>query len=66
MRLILTAHARDQMLDRGVTRKMVERTLRRGSKIRQTDGLLATYEYVRVAYHVVGDAYIVKTVMIKK
>ncbi len=66
MRLIITAHARDQMHDRGITKREVLLAIERGSKFRQTDGLLAVYSYVRVAYRVVNGKYIIKTVMVWK
>ena len=65
MKIVLTKHAQDQMIERGVSRSMVERTIRRGSKTKQTRGLLATYSYVRVAYRVEDEPYIVKTVMVE-
>lgn len=65
MRIVLKRHAQEAMIERGVTKEMVERVLKRGSKIRQTEGLLAAYGYVRVAYYVRGDTYVVKTVMVE-
>lgn len=64
MRIIITRHAHEAMLDRGVTYEMVERAIKMGNKIKQTDGFLAIYGYVRVAYRMEGNAYVVKTVMI--
>ena len=66
MRIVLTRHAQEAMVERGVTRELVERPIRRGSKTKQTDELLATYGYVRVAYYVRGDTAVVKTVMIER
>ena len=65
MRVVLTRHAQEAMIERGVTPEMVERALTRGSKTRQTRGLLAAYGYVRVAYYVRGDTFVVKTVMVE-
>lgn len=64
MRLILTLHAKEQMVERGISRQQVIDAIKRGSKTAQTGGFLASYGYVKVAYKVMGDDYIVKTVMI--
>ena len=66
MRFIITRHARDQMHERGVEKEEVIRAIKRGSKFKQTEGLLAAYGYIRVAYCVKGDAIIVKTVMVER
>ena len=64
MYIIITRHAQEAMLDRGVSYEMIERTIKMGSKIKQTNGFLAIYGYARVAYCIEGNAYVVKTVMI--
>lgn len=64
MYIIITRHAQEAMIDRGVTYEMVERTIKMGNKIKQTNGFLALYGYVRVAYRMEGKAYVVKTVMV--
>ena len=39
---------------------------KKGAKIRQTDGYLASYEYIKVAYKIIGeDYYKIKTVFIE-
>lgn len=58
-------HARDRMFDRGISRDLVRIAIQRGSKTKQTDGILATYGYMQVAYVKRGSIYWVKTVMIK-
>lgn len=65
MRIVLTRHAEDAIVERGVTIEMVRLVLERGSKTMQTSGLLASYGCVRVAYYVSGDTFVVKTVMIE-
>lgn len=65
MRIVLTRHAADAMTERGVNIEMIRLVIERGSKTKQTSGLLATYGYVRIAYYVVGDTFVVKTVMIE-
>lgn len=64
MRLILTLHAKEQMVERGVSKQQVIDAIKKGSKVVQSDGFLASYTYVKVAYKIRGDNYIVKTVMI--
>lgn len=65
MGLILTLHAKEQMVERGVSRQQVIDAIKKGSKVVQTDGFLASYSYIKVAYKIRGDKYIVKTVMIR-
>jgi len=64
VRIVITKHAHDAMVERGVSIATVRLVLERGSKTVQTDGLLATYGYVSVAYRVKSGAYVVKTVMV--
>ena len=52
------------MQERGITKKQVEQALRKGSKFKQTDGILVKYSYFSVAYKVKGNKYIIKTVYI--
>ena len=65
MKLIFTLHAKRQMVERGISKQQVIDTIKKGGKIRQTDGLLASYGYLKVAYKIRGKKYIIKTVMIK-
>ncbi|MBI5391251.1 DUF4258 domain-containing protein [Candidatus Woesearchaeota archaeon] len=64
MHLFLTMHAKEQMVLRGVSKSQVLEALQKGAKIRQTDGFLSSYGYVKVAYKIRGEAYIIKTVMV--
>ena len=66
MELIITSHAQQRMDRHGITPEQIRLTLQRGAKFQQTDGLVAIYTYVRVAYKIVGDKYIIKTVMIER
>ncbi|MBW2975713.1 DUF4258 domain-containing protein [Candidatus Woesearchaeota archaeon] len=67
MELILTNHARDKMHIEGIEKEQIKRCILRGAKFKQTDGFLAVYTYVQVAYKVIGkDKYLIKTVMVKK
>ena len=53
------------MIERGVDKDLVARTIKRGSKTKQTDGILAIYTYVEVAYVKRGDIYWVKTIKVR-
>ena len=63
--LVFTLHAKEQMVARGVSKQQVLDCIRRGSKVKQTDGLLASYGYIQIAYKVRGEMCVVKTVMIR-
>ncbi len=65
MRLIITAHAQEQMLKRGIDEEQVRMVIQRGSKIKQTDGLKAVFGYIGVCYKIRGDIHIVKTVIVE-
>lgn len=63
--LIITDHARKQMFDRGIDEDQIKRVIKRGSKIRQTDGFKSIYTYMGVSYKIRGNKYIIKTVTIE-
>ena len=63
--LVITEHARKQMFDRGIDEDQIKRTIKRGSKIRQTDGLKAIFAYMGVSYKIRENKYIIKTVTIE-
>lgn len=65
MELVLTLHAKEQMVERGISKQQVTDAIKKGSKVVQTDGFLASYSYIKVAYKIRGDNYIVKTVMLR-
>jgi hypothetical protein len=52
MRIVLTRHAQDMMLERGISIDFIKKAIQRGS----------TYQYVRVAYYVRHQIYVIKTV----
>ena len=63
----LTKHASDKMLLLGLTRLQVENAIKRGSKFNQTDGYLAVYGYIKVAYKIIDrNVYKIKTVYIMR
>jgi len=65
LKLIITTHARQQMFDRGIDEEQIKTAIRRGSRIKQTDGLKSVYSYAGVCYKIRGDKYIIKTVTIE-
>ena len=50
----------------GIDEDQIKRAIRMGSISRQTDGYLATFTYIRVAYKKRGDIYRIKTVFVDK
>lgn len=64
--LRLSQHATDKIFWLGVTKQQVAEAIAKGSKFRQTDGFLASYRYLRVAYKKIGEnTYKVKTVYLE-
>ncbi len=66
MRLIITLHARERMDYYGIAEEQIKTTIKQGAKVPQTDGFLAMYTYIKVAYKIKEDKYIIKTVMIDR
>jgi uncharacterized protein YktB (UPF0637 family) len=64
MKLIIKDHAKKRMDLRGIDKDQIKRAIQRGSKVKQTDGLLTTHTYIQVAYKIRGEYYIIKTVKI--
>ncbi len=65
LRLIITKHARQQMFERGIDEEQIKTTIKKGSKIKQTDGFKSVYSYIGVCYKIKGEKYIIKTVTIE-
>ncbi|HLD06639.1 MAG TPA: DUF4258 domain-containing protein [Candidatus Nanoarchaeia archaeon] len=65
MELLLTEHAKQQMVTRGITIDQIKRTIQRGSRMKQTDGYLSSHTYLAVAWKKFGEYYKIKTVMVK-
>ena len=66
MKLKLTRHVLFKMAELCVNKNQIKEAIQKGSKFRQTDGLLAEYKWLRVAYKKIGENYYkIKTVMIK-
>ena len=66
MQLILTIHAKERMIEYAITKEHIIEVIKRGSKYKQTDGLLTSFGYLEVAYKIKGDKFIIKTIKIKK
>ena len=64
MEIILTKHVKKRMAEKGVTLEQIKTVIKRGAKVRQTDGFGATYTYIKVAFKIRGNRYIIKTIKI--
>ena len=65
LRLIITKHVIQQMFERGIDEEQIKTTIKRGSKIKQTDGFKSVYSYISVCYKIRGEKYIIKTVTLE-
>lgn len=65
MILDITKHAKQKMIIHGITKEQIMTSIKQGAKFEQTDGFLAKYPYIRVAYKKKGDRYKIKTVYIE-
>lgn len=65
MILDITEHAKQKMVIHGITKEQIIKTIKQGAKFEQTDGFLAKYSYIRVAYKKRGDSYKIKTVYVE-
>lgn len=59
-------HAQEKMDSEGISLEQIKRAIKMGSISRQTDGYLATYMYLKIAFKRKGDIYRIKTVFIDK
>ncbi len=62
----ISNHAKEKMDIEGIDEEQIKRAIKMGSITRQTDGYLASYTYIRVAYKRRGDMYRIKTVFVEK
>ena len=62
----LTKHAINKMAWLWVSEDQVREAIEKGSKYQQTDGLIAKYTYVSIAYKKVGNYYLIKTVYVER
>ena len=65
LKLKITKHANDKMLWLGITEEQIKKAITQGAKFKQTDGYLAKYTYITVAYKKIGENYYkIKTVFV--
>lgn len=62
IRVILTRHARERMVSRGISLEEVKKAILKGSKRIQNGKAVAAYRYFEVVYKKVDDTFVVVTV----
>ena len=62
----ISKHAKQKMDIEGIDEEQIKRAIKMGSITRQTDGYLASYTYIKVAYKRKGEVYRIKTVFVEK
>jgi hypothetical protein len=62
MRIILTKHARERMVLRGISLEEVKNAILKGSKRIQDGKIVAAYRYFEVVYKKVDEIFVVVTV----
>jgi len=65
MIIILSKHAKEMMVERGITKEQIKIAIQRGSKIKQTGGFKSVYSYIGVCYKIKGGKYIIKTIIVE-
>ncbi len=64
--LLLTKHAKEKMVIKGISKEQIKTAIQFGAKIKQTEGYLASYTYIKVAYKKLDvNTYKIKTVFIE-
>jgi len=65
--IILSKHADDKRILNGLTKEDIKNAIKFGSKIKQTEGYLSSYLYIKVAYKKLKEnVYFVKTVYVDR
>tara|TARA_Y100000310_G_scaffold341246_1_gene439796 strand:- start:1663 stop:1869 length:207 start_codon:yes stop_codon:yes gene_type:complete len=65
IQLQITYHAKERMVMHGISKEQIKNAIKRGAKVKQTEGYLASYTYLKVAYRKIGkNIYKVKTVFV--
>lgn len=62
MKIILTKHARERMVSRGISLEEVKNAIVKGSKRIQDGKIVSTYRYFEVVYKKVEETFVVVTV----
>ena len=60
MEFVFTLHAKQQMVERGINKWQVINAIKKSGKIMQTDGLLASYGYIKVAFKIREKSMLLK------
>jgi len=65
MKIIYNKHANDKRILYALTKEQVERAVKIGATVKQTDGYLASYMELRIAYKKLdNNIYYIKTIYI--
>ena len=61
--VIYSKHANDKRILYGLTKEQIERAGKRGATVKQTDGYLASYREIKIAYKKLSkEVYYLKTI----
>lgn len=63
IRVILTKHARERMVSRGISLGEIKKAILKGSKRIQNGKVVAAYRYFEVVYKKVDETFVVVTVL---
>jgi len=64
--LIIMRHAKEKMIMHGITSEQIKTAIQCGAKVQQTEGWLASYTYLKVAYRKIGEnMFKIKTVFVE-
>ena len=65
MKVIYSKHANDKRILYGLTKEQIDRAIKRGATVKQTDGYLAAYREIKIAYKKLNkEIYYIKTIYI--
>ena len=65
MKIIYSKHANDKRILYALTKEQVERAVKHGATVKQTDGYLTSYRELRIAYKKLNDeVHYIKTIHI--
>ena len=65
MKIILTKHARERMVLRGISLEEIKEAILKGSKRIQNGKIVAAYRYFEVVYKRVDEIFVVITVALR-
>lgn len=63
IRIILTKHARERMVSRGISLEEIKKAVLKGSKRIQNGKVVAAYRYFEVVYKKVDETFVVVSVL---